>query len=129
MRLYRGLTRPFRPDRVAVPFQPGTPAGTNGTDFTECPLAALGYARGRRGVVLVIDLPEPLPRWVSEEYWGDSVARRLMLWRPFHEYLVAEIPAQELRAVVRRKGVAATSDDYKSHLLERHIEQRLTSSR
>lgn len=121
LRLYRGLTRPY--DRARV-----QPARSGGTDFTDCPFTALRYATGRRGVVLVLDVPEGHRR-VSEELWMVSSARRFMFWGAFDELLVAELAAKELRAHVRRKGVAAASDEYKAAVLRRAIKERLQGSR
>jgi hypothetical protein len=110
LRLYRGLTRAYDPARVQ-------PARSGGTDFTDCPLTALRYATGPRGVVLVL-----------EELWMVSSAKRFMFWGAFDELLVAELAAKELRAHVRRKGVAAASDEYKAAVLRRAIMERLRGS-
>lgn len=128
MRLFRGLSKAYRPDMVPVGSSPI--AGEvwslpNGTDFTDCPLAALDYARGARGVVLVLDVPKPFLRKITEESWPNTRARRLMLWGRFDEFIAAEIPAKELRAQIRRKGIASQSDEYKSGLLADYIDQRV----
>ena len=39
--------------------------------------------------------------------------------------MVSVTPAKELRARVRRKGVASTTDDYKAGVLKAYIEQRI----
>lgn len=117
LRLYRGLTRPYDPARVP-------PARVGGTDFTDCPFTALRYAASPRGVVLVLDVPAGHRR-VREELWMVSSAKRFMVWGAFDEFLVAELPAKELRAHVRRKGVVAASDEYKAAVLRRAILERL----
>jgi hypothetical protein len=120
LRLYRGLTRPY--DRARV-----QSARSGGTDFTDCPFTALRYATGPRGVVLVLDVPAGHPR-VSEELWMVTGAKRLMFWGAFDAFVVAELPAKELRAHVRQKGVAAASDEYKAAVLRRAIRERLQPS-
>ena len=120
LRLYRGLTRPY--DAVRVPR-----GRTSGTDFTDCPFTALRYAASPKGVVLVLEVPLGLPR-VSEELWLVSDAKRFMVWGAFDDFIVAELPAKELRAHVRRKGVVAESDAYKAAVLRRAIKERLSRS-
>ena len=128
MRLYRGLKQPFDPERLPEPAVPG--AIRSGTDFTDCPFAALAYASGRRGVMIVLDLPNPPPVWVSEETWSLDTprARRMMVWGRYAKYVVAEIPAKELRVQVRRKGVGAQSDAYKGALLADFIKHWIRDS-
>lgn len=119
VRLYRGLKEPFDSTRSPRDLR-------SGTDFTNCPLAALSYAVGARGVLLVLDVSTTDIR-IHEELWPDSKARRLMVWGPYEKYIVAQIPAKDLRAQLRRKGVAATSDEYKADLLRRYIEEYLAA--
>lgn len=120
MRLYRGLTQPYRSDRVD---------GAKGTDFTDCPRIALGYATGRRGVLLVVDLPDDaLDSRLSEELWLDQRARRWNVWGPFDAWIRAILPAKEARAVVRAKGVRAASSEYQAMILRRAIERHLAGS-
>jgi hypothetical protein len=121
VRLYRGLTRPY--DRAGV-----RPARIGGTDFTDCPFTALRYAASRKGVVLVLDVPAGHRR-LSEELWLVSSAKRFMFWGAFDDFLVAELPAKELRAHVRRKGVVAASDEYKAAVLRRAIKEHLSRPR
>jgi len=116
LRLYRGLTKPYDPDRVRR-------NRTSGTDFTDCPYTALCYATGPKGMVLVVDVPEGAPH-VSEELWLDSSAKRFMIWGSFDEFIVARLAAKELRAQVRQKGVVAASDEYKAYVLRRYVEDR-----
>jgi hypothetical protein len=124
MRLYRGLKEPYRPEKV-VP-RSGQPFV--GTDFTNCPLMALRYANMRRGVVLILDVPTGTldTHKVTEELWPEMRgARRFMAWGKFDEFITAILPAKELRALIRMKGVAASSDEYKALLLKRKIQERL----
>lgn len=120
-RLYRGLKEPYRPEWTV-----STVAGrlAAGTDFTDCPQTALRYAQGRRGVVLVLEVPPDAPHF-TEELWFAGRAKRFIAWGKFDEFLVAALPAKELRALVRVKGVAGESDEYKSLVLQRAIAQRL----
>jgi hypothetical protein len=117
LRLYRGLTRPYDPRRVVR-------ARTSGTDFTDCPFTALQYAASPRGVVLVLDVAPGQPR-VSEELWLVSGPKRFMIWGAFDDFILAELPAKELRAHVRRKGVVGESDGYKAAVLRRAIMEHL----
>src|SRR5574341_820498 len=119
MRLYRGLKEPYRPETV-----PTHGGRLSGTDFTDCPQMALRYAQGRRGVVLVLEVPSDTPRF-TEELWLAVRAKRFIAWGKFDEFLVAALPAKELRALFRVKGVAGESDEYKSMVLKRAIAQRL----
>jgi len=104
MRLCRGLTKQYRPDYVGK----GSEGRWCGTDFSDCPYAALGFAQGTRGVVLLLDVPREAfaSHRVTEELWGfnKSDPKRWMVWGRFGRWLVAEIPAKELRAQVRKKG-------------------------
>jgi hypothetical protein len=121
LRLYRGLGRAYDPRRVQA-------ARTGGTDFTDCPYMALRYAAKPKGVVLVLNVPAGHPR-VREELWMVSDAKRFMFWGVFDDFLVAQLPAKELRAHVRCKGVVAASDEYKAAVLRRAITERLQASR
>ena len=115
MRLYRGLKEPYRPEKVTP--SPGQPVV--GTDFTDCPRTALRYAEGRRGVVLVLDVPSGTFK-VTEELWlGARGAKRVMAWGRFDEFLTAVLPAKDLRSLIRVKGVAGQSDEYKAMVLGR----------
>ena len=76
MRLYRGLKEPYRPENfVSTPGQLDA-----GTDFTNCPLTALRYAKVRRGVVLVIDVPPDSHKFTEELWLGMGGAKRFMAW-------------------------------------------------
>ncbi len=120
MRLYRGLKEPYRPEKAA------STAGQRraGTDFTDCPLSALRYAHARRGAVLVVDVaPDTLK--LTQELWLGMPAKRFMAWGKFDTFIAAVLPAKELRALIRVKGVASASDEYKAQVLRRRIQELL----
>jgi hypothetical protein len=119
VRLYRGLKTPYRPERV------GNSALFSGTDFTDCPFTALRYAATSRGVVLVLEVPPGERVRVSEELWLGQTAKRLMVWGRFDQVLARIIPAKELRAQVRARGVAGQCDAYKSSVLACYIDRLL----
>ncbi len=124
-RLYRGLSRAYRPGQV------DEKELLHGTNFTDCPMAALAYARGPNGVLLVVDVPEDAEIRMSEAIWSldGSGPRRVMLRScPFDPYIVAEVPAKELRAEVRKKGVRTLSDSEKGRILVRYLEQRISGT-
>lgn len=63
LRLYRGMSKSYRPGMVGAGQGP-----LYGTDFTDCPFAALAFAKGSRGVVIVLDISDNgLSTKVSEE--------------------------------------------------------------
>ena len=118
MRLYRGLKNPYRPERV------DTSRFTGGTDFTDCPAIALRYAQGSRGVVLVVDIdPDELrpAAHLTQELWLVRDAKRFMLWGGFDEFLAAVLPAKDLRAQLRLRGVRSASDQDKAVILRAFI--------
>jgi len=124
-RFYRGLSRAYRPERV------DKVKSMQGTNFTDCPMAALTYARARNGVLLVVDVPEAAEVRISEAMWlsNGPGPKRIMLWGgPFDPYIVAEIPAKELRAEIRKKGVRALPDSDKSLILVRYLAQRISGT-
>ena len=134
VRLYRGMTTRYRPERVGRTRE-GLPTGT---DFTDCPFLALRFGWGPRGVVLVLDVPEddfdlePMPRLrVTEELYSlnGSGPKRFMVWGRFDDFLVAEIPARDLRAQVRRKGIVAQPDEVKSGILADRIDRWINERR
>ncbi len=94
-----------------------------GTDFTDCPFTALAYATGRKGTVLVLDVPDDHRR-LREELWLHKTANRFMIWGDFEPLVIHQIPAKELRAEVRRKGVVTLPEGDKSMILRRHIDRR-----
>jgi len=120
-RLYRGLKGPYDPTRTTV-------IGTSGVDFTDCPLTALMYAVGRRGTVLVVDVDEGTGR-VTEELWLNQGAKRFMFWgSSFKDHVIAQIPATELRAQIRRRGIVTASPPEKAMVLLRYIASHLRAS-
>ena len=119
MRIYRGLSKPYRAEAV------GTGQGpVFGTDFTDCPLTALSFARGSRGVVIVLDIHASGAPRVSEELWSlsGSGPRRLMVWGRFDAHIAAIIPAKELRARIRVRGIAGSSNEWKAIILREFID-------
>ena len=120
MNLYRGLKGSYRTEKVgegqALHF---------GTNFTDCPLTALSYAKGTRGVVIVLDVPESAAHLMSEELWPDSHARRLMVWGRFDDWIIAVFPAKQLRQVIRQHGIAAESDETKVYYLHNAIQNEI----
>jgi hypothetical protein len=98
----------------------------SGVDFTDCPYTALTFATARRASVLVVEMPADSPK-VTEELWHPgAAARRLMLWGRFDAHLVAAIPAKELRAQVRRKGIISSSRTHKAEVLRGYMQDRLS---
>ena len=126
LRLYRGLTKKYRPEKVGKNNGP-----LAGTDFTDCPYRALSFARGTRGVVLVADIPEEGESRVREALWSldGKGPKRFIIYGRLDKFLVAEIPAKELRAKVRKKGVVKYRDDSKSSILVDHIEKWISQMR
>lgn len=124
MRLYRGLKGPYRPAEVRSRVE----EARNGTDFTDCPFTALSYAAGRKGVVLVLDVPDEVGFSVTEETWFVDSAKRLMVWGTFDRWLAAAIPAKDLRAEVRKRGIAGLPPTAKSEVLKSAIARRLAGS-
>jgi len=121
MRLYRGLKEPYRSKRQ--------PEGLMGVDFTDCPYVATLFASGRRGQVMVLDIPDDKAEMrVSKELWLNAAAERLMVWGKFDDYIVGVIPAKELRRMVRAKGMGAMPDSYKSDVLKGAIDKALRRS-
>jgi hypothetical protein len=100
MRLYRGLKGPYRPDEVRSRVK----GKGNGTDFTDCPFTALSYAGGRKGVVLVLDVPDDVGPSVTEETWFVDAAKRLMVWGTFDRWLAAAIPVPRQNRIRRAGG-------------------------
>jgi hypothetical protein len=80
-------------------------------------------------VVLVLDVPDEVGQTrVTEETWFVDSARRFMVWGAFDRWLVAVIPAKELRAEVRGKGVAGLPAVEKGQVLRMAIERRLAGA-
>lgn len=120
MRLYRGISKQYQPKPLER---------LDGTDFSDCPLAALDFAKGRNGVLLVLDVTEDSGPKVTEELWfvHGKGPKRMMVWGPFDDFIAAEIPAKELRPKLRRKGILTCSREYKSELLEGYVEDWIRS--
>ena len=81
MRLYRGLKNVYRPELVDDSWHAGT-------DFTDCPAAALLYAQSSRGVLIVIDIehdPLTVPQRVREASWQERSAKRFIVRRRFDD--------------------------------------------
>ena len=121
MRLYRGLKEPYRSEEVRSRYE----VTKNGTDFTDCPFTALAYATGRKGEVLVVDVPDDAGLSVTEELWLGGPEKRFMIWCSFDRWLIAVLPAKELRAEVRGKGIGGRSKADKGEILKRAIERRI----
>jgi hypothetical protein len=122
MRLYRGLKNSYRPERVDLTRR------TGGTDFTDCPAVALRYAQGSRAVVLVVDIDPNVhlaSARLTQEFWFVDDAKRFMLWGRFDQFLAAIIPAKDLRAQIRLRGLRNARDDAKAPLLRAFIGREL----
>jgi hypothetical protein len=127
MRLYRGLAEPYRPEKIAVYRKKSGDL----PNFTECPFAALGYAQGGRGVLLVLDVPgDVAERVVHEQLWLRSDTKRLQIWGNFDAFVVAVLSAKELRAELKRRGMSklAVTDFDRSWTLRRVIDSKLDAS-
>ena len=121
MRLYRGLNEKYRPEQ--------RPEALEGANFTDCPYAALLYAEGRHGQLLVLDVPDDETGVrVSKELWLRDRADRLMVWGNFDRFIVAIIPAKEVRKIVRAKGMGRMPESYKSDVLKWTIDRALSES-
>ena len=78
-------------------------------NFTDCPCTAALYTVGRRGQVpgqvLVLEIPDEVVEVrVRKQFWLNDKAENLMVWGRFDDYIMAILPAKELRARVRTKG-------------------------
>ncbi len=126
MRLYRGLDEPYKPESVCEAGK----ALHDGTNFTDCPYAALCYARSGRGVLLVIEVPPELEPKVREEVWLGEFAKRFIIWGRFDALIVATFPAKELRAELKSKRMMRSSvkDPARSATLRHLIGQRLATT-
>lgn len=124
MRLYRGMRKAYTPSKVS------TSKFRDGTDFSDCPAAAMCYAQGSRGVLLVLDVPAEAMEpggGVTEELWGldDDGPKRFMVWGRFDEWLVATYAAKDLRAQLRERGLRNASHDDKSVTLKHLVREDL----
>lgn len=118
LRIYRGLKEPYDATRVSTD-------RLSCSNFTDSAFWALQYASTRRGVVLVVDAPVESAR-VSEELWLERSAKRYGVWGRFDEYIVAQIPAKELRAEVRRKGIVTLGVVDKAQVLAQYVARQLS---
>lgn len=121
MRLYRGLTKPHRSEKV--------PQFPDGTNFTDCPFTALLYAQNPRGELLVIDLPDDQERRAQPALWHDNGGpERFIVYGAFDQFLVARLPAKELRKIVGRKGGITAHREYRSYQVSSRIDDALKSA-
>ncbi len=123
MRLYRGLKERYRPDKVVSPPR----QRLYGTDFTDCPLTALRYAHARRGTVIVLYI-QPDKLRLTQEFWLGMRAKRFKAWGKFDAFITAVLPAKDLRALIRVKGVANAGDEYQALELRRRIQELIGSA-
>lgn len=114
MKLYRGLTKAYRPELV-------NPDG-HGTDFTDCPFTALTFARGATGQVIVLDIDEgqTLIKF-TREFWGEKKATRYIVWNNFDIGISQIVPAKILRKAILAKGMRTLCDADKSLILTKVI--------
>ncbi len=64
----------------------------------------------------------------NEQFRLNHAARRFMIWTAFSDLVIAQIPAKELRAQVRRRGIVTASDADKAMVLRAYIERLLTNA-
>ncbi len=121
MRLFRGLKNPYRPELV-------DDSWTSGTDFTDCPAAALLYAQGSRGVLLVAEFEYDelaVPQRIHEASWPEREAKRFLVRRRFDDDIAAIFQAKDLRARLRREGHRNASFATKARVLRGVIDDEL----
>lgn len=121
MRLYRGLKNPYRPELVDGSW-------TSGTDFTDCPGAALSYAQSSRGVLVVVDIDcdeNSVPQRVRTASWPDREAKRFIVLRRFDDSIVAIFEAKDLRTRLRREGHRNSSFAARARILRAVIDDEL----
>jgi len=121
MRLFRGLKNPYRPELV-------DDSWTSGTDFTDCPAAALLYAQSTRGVLLVVDIEHDelaVPQRICGASWPEREAKRFVVRRRFDDDIVAIFQAKDLRARLRREGHRNASFATKARVLRAVIDDEL----
>ena len=93
--------------------------GARGGVFHGLPSSAALYAYGRRGQVLVLDIPD------DEAQLRVRKAERLIARERFDDYIVGIIPAKELRRRARARAIGAMPDRYKSDILKWAIDDAL----
>jgi hypothetical protein len=121
MRLYRGLKNPYRSELVNDSWR-------SGTDFTDCPAAALHYAQSSRGALVVVDVGDDeieMPQKVCHAYWPERDAKRFILWGRFDDRIVAVFEAKELRARLRRERLRNAPFATKARVLRAVIDDEL----
>lgn len=121
MRLFRGLKNPYRPELV-------DDSWTSGTDFTDCPAAALLYAQSTRGVLVVVELEYDelaVPQPICEASWPEREAKRFIVRRRFDDDIVAIFQAKDLRARLRREGHRNAQFAVKARVLRAVIDDEL----
>lgn len=105
MRLARGLTRQYKPLKLGLRELKVDAASS----FTDCPYIALELARGAKGVVLVIDGPPQSEELVHEAICLRTNAKRFIVDGSFDDFVVATLPAKDLRAEVKRMAMSKFS--------------------
>lgn len=123
LRLYRGIKEKYKTEKVNI--------NNHGTDFTDCPFRATLYAKARNGYLLVVDAPiGQRPLLVTEEQYlrEEGGPKRFMLWSKFDSYLVAIIPAKEIRARLREEGCGRLCDADKGQTLKNIIGRAIEKS-
>ena len=93
--------------------------GARGGVFHGLPSSAALYAYGRRGQVLVLDIPD------DEAQLRVRKAERLIARERFDDYIVGIIPAKELRRRARARAIGAMPESYKSDILKWAIDDAL----
>jgi len=69
-----------------------------------------------------------LYRGLKAPYLG-MTPKRFMAWGKFDKLISAILPAKDLRAVIRVRGLAGADDEYKALVLKRAIQERLDAAR
>lgn len=121
MRLFRGLKNPYRPELVDDRW-------TSGTDFTDCPAAALLYAQSSRGVLIAVDIEDDelaVPQRICEASWPEREAKRFLVRRRFDDDIVAIFQAKDLRARLRHEGHRNACFATKARVLRAVIDDEL----
>jgi hypothetical protein len=75
----------------------------------------------------VVDVPDDaVGIKVTEELWSVVPARRFMVWGTFDRWLVATLPAKDLRSEMRKPGRRRLSPVDKGKILEWTVERWLS---
>lgn len=121
MRLYRGLKNPYRSQLIDASW-------VSGTNFTDCPAAALLYAQSSRGVLVVVEIDgdvSSVPHQISQAVWPDREAKRFIIRGGFDDRIVAIFLAKDLRTRLRREGLRNALHATKARILRAVIEAEL----